>query len=960
MTELLKIYRAHEGKVSDRWSSYLSQYERIFQSWRDRELRLLEIGIQNGGSLEIWGKYFPNATKLVGCDIDPLCTRLHYEDPRIAVVVADASSDEGYAQVVAHSDRYDIVIDDGSHRSSHIVQAFARYFPLVAEGGLFVAEDLHCSYWESFEGGLAYPLSSMAFFKLLVDVANQEHWGVPLEARELLADFGRAYGCEFRESDLLQVHSVEFVNSMCVIRKRAADSNLLGPRHIVGKVELVSSGALQQDGTPSRAIDQSGSIWSAGLAGASPEAAARSPAGALRRIQALEVEVEQAREQAAQQEKQLRERADELLARLELLDGLGHGLEQVVREKEAEIAELRRAEQAYSARIARLVARAARRVLPLDSGPRQLVVKGLRAAEGVYRKLRNVEPLPDLAAPPPPPLPPTQGATVQPGALAVPEQFAGWISAFEPTAAELEAQARAAPPHNAARPLFSIVLPVYRVPTGVLRATLASVTGQTWRDWEVCVAFAEEPGSENHLLLQELAAADPRIRIEVLADNGGISRNSNAALAIARGEFVALLDHDDELTPWALHDMAQAIARHPEADFLYSDKDSINADGTVRQNPLFKPGWSPEMLYSVNYLTHLNVMRRGLVVRVGGWRPETDGAQDWDIFIRVSEVAREIRRVPGVGYHWRIIEGSTSTGISAKPYAAAAQLRTLKDWVYRQSLPASVSPHGESGFRVNWDLPYDARVDVVLHGEAEPAKLRSILALLRQDLGEQLGAVSFVRAGASAGAPALLAGEEGVQEFRCAERALAATVRQAVAAGSAPVVLLLDAAVRNWVPGSLREISAWAMLHPEIGFAAPLLLDSANVVVEAGRVVGDANRTQPLFHRSPLRQWGAFGGPLWYRNVSAASPSALAIKRSAWAGDAFTGAALLDACTALCARARDAGLRGVVTPHARVFVARPGKAAAGDYDPGFARDPYFHPSFGSVVPMMLKTRRDAA
>ena len=142
MNELLNLYQTHQGKVTDRWLAYLHQYERLFVPWRERPLRLLEIGIQNGGSLEIWGRYFPAATVLVGCDIDPLCERLTYDDPRISVVVGDASSDETDRRIEAISPQWDIVIEDGSHQSRHIVDAFARYFPRVVEGGLFIAEDL--------------------------------------------------------------------------------------------------------------------------------------------------------------------------------------------------------------------------------------------------------------------------------------------------------------------------------------------------------------------------------------------------------------------------------------------------------------------------------------------------------------------------------------------------------------------------------------------------------------------------------------------------------------------------------------------------------------------------------------------------------------------------------------------------------------------------------------------------
>ena len=132
-------------------------------------LRLLEIGIQNGGSLEIWPKFFPNAQQIVGCDIRPECARLTYRNPRISVVVGDANSDEAQAAVLAHSAIFDVIIDDGSHASSDIVRSFARYFPHLSDGGIFVVEDLHCSYWKEFDGGLFDPFSSVNFFKRLAD-----------------------------------------------------------------------------------------------------------------------------------------------------------------------------------------------------------------------------------------------------------------------------------------------------------------------------------------------------------------------------------------------------------------------------------------------------------------------------------------------------------------------------------------------------------------------------------------------------------------------------------------------------------------------------------------------------------------------------------------------------------------------------------------------------------------------
>ncbi|MBS0344776.1 MAG: class I SAM-dependent methyltransferase, partial [Proteobacteria bacterium] len=154
---LAECYSEHRGKVSDKWSSYLEIYQRAFEPYRQMPVRLLEIGIQNGGSLEIWAKYFSNATAIVGCDINPACSQLRYTDERIHVVVDDANTEGAELSIAAYSPCFDIIIDDVSHRSSDIVLSFDRYFPRLELGGVFIAEDLHCSYWREFEGGLIDP-----------------------------------------------------------------------------------------------------------------------------------------------------------------------------------------------------------------------------------------------------------------------------------------------------------------------------------------------------------------------------------------------------------------------------------------------------------------------------------------------------------------------------------------------------------------------------------------------------------------------------------------------------------------------------------------------------------------------------------------------------------------------------------------------------------------------------------
>jgi hypothetical protein len=260
---LRSIFTEHIGKTSDKWSMYLDEYNRLFDAHREQPVRLLEIGVQNGGSLEIWSKFFSNAKKIIGCDINPDCAQLQFDDPKIAVVVADANTDEAERHILELSPAFDLIIDDGSHHSADIVRSFARYFSHVSDGGLYVAEDLHCSYWQDFDGGIFHPYSSIAFFKRLADVINHEHWGVDKTRCELLSSFNCENNGVLDDLTLAHIHSIEFINSMCVIRKAQLDDNILGNRLIVGTNALVCNDILPFHGSGSLLTSQKDNEWSA-------------------------------------------------------------------------------------------------------------------------------------------------------------------------------------------------------------------------------------------------------------------------------------------------------------------------------------------------------------------------------------------------------------------------------------------------------------------------------------------------------------------------------------------------------------------------------------------------------------------------------------------------------------------------------------------------------------------------
>ena len=245
-------------------------------------------------------------------------------------------------------------------------------------------------------------------------------------------------------------------------------------------------------------------------------------------------------------------------------------------------------------------------------------------------------------------------------------------------------------------PLFSIVTPVYETPDAVLRRMLRSVQRQSFDDWELCLVDDGSAKPHVRAALERAAAADRRIRVRYRTENAGIVAASNDALEMARGEFVALLDHDDELHPDALAHVAEAISATPHADYVYTDEDKIDLRGR-HSSPFFKPDWSPERLRTQMYTCHLSVLRRSLVDAVGGFDPEFQGSQDWDLVLKVTERARSVVHVPRVLYHWRILETSATAAAAAKPWAFEAGGRAVQAHCERIGFPAEVDQDADPG-----------------------------------------------------------------------------------------------------------------------------------------------------------------------------------------------------------------------------------------------------------------------
>jgi hypothetical protein len=247
--DLKNLFLTHKGKLSDKWSFYIEKWDNIYSPFKDQEINLLEIGSQNGGSLEIWAKYFQKANNIIGCDIEQDCQNLVFSDSRISIIIGDANTDDVEQEITEKSPGYDIIIDDGSHKSSDIIKSFARYFKLLNDGGIYVIEDLHASYWKEFEGGLYTPYSAIAFMKRLADITNFEHWRNSKHRIDHLNEYDRKFGLQLNEFDLCRIQSVLFTNSLCIIHKNSPNENTLGTRIVVGHQEEITTGFEKLDGT---------------------------------------------------------------------------------------------------------------------------------------------------------------------------------------------------------------------------------------------------------------------------------------------------------------------------------------------------------------------------------------------------------------------------------------------------------------------------------------------------------------------------------------------------------------------------------------------------------------------------------------------------------------------------------------------------------------------------------------
>lgn len=303
--------------------------------------------------------------------------------------------------------------------------------------------------------------------------------------------------------------------------------------------------------------------------------------------------------------------------------------------------------------------------------------------------------------------------------------YGPWYEEYRPTEEELEKQKRK---HFPREPLISVAVPAYHTPEQFLRQMIDSLLAQTYTNWELCIANGSPEDAAMEKVLQEYAGKDKRIRYRNLEDNQGIAGNTNAAFAMAEGEFIGLLDHDDLLAPNALYEVVRVLNEHSQADVIYSDEDKVTMDLSEHFQPHLKPDFNLDLLRSNNYICHFFVVRRTIVEQVGGFRSAFDGAQDYDFIFRCTEKAEKICHIPEILYHWRTHKASTADNPASKMYAFEAGKRAIEAHLERVGEKGIVSHTQDLGFyRVTYPVQGHPLISIIIPNKDEKDTLKACL-----------------------------------------------------------------------------------------------------------------------------------------------------------------------------------------------------------------------------------------
>lgn len=293
------------------------------------------------------------------------------------------------------------------------------------------------------------------------------------------------------------------------------------------------------------------------------------------------------------------------------------------------------------------------------------------------------------------------------------DDYIEWFDKHKATEEQLDRQRKISKDFKY-RPLISILLPTYNTNPTYLRSCIDSVLSQSYDNWELCISDDNSTSEQTKDVIKEYVEKYDNVIVTFRKENGHISKSSNTALSMAKGDYISLLDHDDILPPNALFEVVNAINKNPEVDLIYTDEDKIDHEGSHIE-PFFKPDWSPDFMNSCNMITHFATMKANIIRGVNGFTVGTHGAQDWDLFLKITAKTNNIYHIPKILYHWRKSETSTAMNANSKPYAYINQKNVLRSSVRQRKENAYIDSHVALGFwRKKYVIPTNPLVSIII------------------------------------------------------------------------------------------------------------------------------------------------------------------------------------------------------------------------------------------------------
>ncbi len=502
-------------------------------------------------------------------------------------------------------------------------------------------------------------------------------------------------------------------------------------------------------------------------------------------------------------------------------------------------------------------------------------------------------------------------------------------------------------------PRISIIMPVYKTNIAILRRAINSVLSQVYPHWQLCIVDDGSHSPKLKKILSAYASKDRRITLSELEKNNGIAAASNHALHMATGEFVGLLDHDDELTPDACLEVVRALNNGPDIDLLYSDEDKLDESGK-RVEAFFKPDWSPDLILSENYVSHFSVFRKVVVERIGGFRNGFEGSQDYDLILRVAETTNRIHHVPKPLYSWRKFPGSAAHSPDSKPYAYKSAKRALRSALVAQGIAAEVTDGRLLGqYRVSYRIHGNPSVSVIVLASDGGSLYRCVRSIRSKSTYPHLDVVVLLNHRAEGNE------QETLRKLGCriveSDRGISySSINEVVkthALGDHLVFLSgrIEVVARNWVESMLQHSQ-----REEVGaVGGRLVLPNGNVLL------GFSGSGEHAF-RMVTADWpGYFGLQDVVRNCSAVTLHCMMTKKTVFEHlQGFDSAFKRElADVDFCFRARKNGLNIVYEPDSEVNYRSPPASITSSYCESdhkrFSRrwhgllrhgDPYYNPN----------------